>query len=118
MRGSSSIDYWNLGAVFLNNYYMVFDTTPHEKFGLNYLQIGINKVGISYTTNIRTSFFSITLGSILLPGITCIVICSLYLGIILIRNFVLNKNRKRLVNIIKHVDDDDYIQKLIKKNKK
>ena len=58
------------------------------------------------------------MGFIILIGSVTIACCILYLMIILIRNLVLTKFRKKLVEIIKYSDDETYMNKLLQKYRK
>jgi len=44
---SSRIQSWFLGDVFMSEYYTVFDMTPHDEFGQDYIQVGIAKANPS-----------------------------------------------------------------------
>jgi len=44
---SSKIKSWFLGDVFMSEYYTVFDMTPHDEFGQDYIQVGIAKANPS-----------------------------------------------------------------------
>ena len=38
---------WHLGSIFIQKYYVIYDMTPYDNFGKNYLQVGI---GLKNTT--------------------------------------------------------------------
>ena len=106
-------DYWILGSLFMNNYYTVFDMTPHDYYGLNFIQIGIGQTNIVYTSPTFVSYISIELYGVLLVGLVIILLVSLNLCIVLVRHNIFLTQKRQLIDIVEKIDDDTFIQDLI-----
>jgi len=114
----TSLDYWVLGTLFLNNYYTVFDMSPHEHYGLNYIQIGIGQANLNFTAATFVDYLSIELDIILFVCLGATLMIILFLGIVFVRHKIFLRQKRRLIDIITRIDDDAFIQECVKMHQK
>lgn len=101
------MDKWVLGKSFFEIYYMVFDQSPREVFGLDYIRIGINRINI---TNDIEIYKPVDKRADILVVVYTSFAISLILLIYLVMTFLkllnLNKEKKEVIEIIKNFEID------------
>ena len=114
---SDHLDHWVLGSVFLQTYYTIFDLSPRELYGFDYINIEIGRVNSTAQVQMYYDMYPADFKTVLAIGIGVSSLLILYLVIQVIRIYLMEHRKREIIFIVNHVDDEDFEERLLKSNR-